>query len=368
MSISLNLYRLQQLIAIHKMFTIFSTFCDIMNVNYKKHPRKEPLMKLNLKGKWKILIIFGVLFLTICLLLLMIFYQGKKSYTVKFDLDGGILISGSLEQRVTQGQDAIPPKAAKDGAYLRGWSASHQRITRDIVIKAIWEYETTVGIVYADSKNQNFTEIIGSYPQISGEVYLGAYYDNKKILGIGDEAFMNRTRITKVYLLNGIMSIGERAFAGCSSLKEITIPETVNTIKKEAFKGCKSLEVLILNEGITKIEAGAFENCESLKAIILPESLICIEPGAFDGCHDLSIMVKVTEENKPLLWMTGWEGSATIEWYVDPTIPMLPQPDEEESTDEGDSVETDENGKPIDTTENGGTVEEESSHKPNGGK
>lgn len=313
-------------------------------------------LKPNMKGRWKLLIIFGVLFVTICLLLLMIFNEGKKTYTVTFDLDGGILLSGSLEQRVTQGQNATPPSAVKEGAYLRGWSASHQRITSDIVIKAIWDTETTVGIIYADSKNQNFTEIIGSYPYLSGDLYVGSYYDDKKVLSIGDEAFMNQTRITNVHLINGIVSIGERAFAGCSMLKEITIPSTVSYIKKDAFRDCKSLEVLILNEGLVRIEAGAFANCTNLKAVILPESLVSIEAGAFDGCNDLVIKAKITEDQKPALWKNGWEGSAQVDWYVDPSIPMLP---DIEDTEE-DSVETDENGNPIETTVNDdGTVTDE---------
>lgn len=337
-------------------------------------------MKANLKGRWKILIIFGILFVTICLLLLMIFYQGKKTYTVKFDLDGGVLLSGSLEQKVTQGQNATPPSAAKPGAYLRGWSASHQHITSDITITAIWDTETTVGIIYDDAKNQNFTSIVGSYEHISGEVYLGSYYDNKKILSIGPEAFMNRTRITKVHLLNGLVSIGERAFAGCSMLTEITIPETVTYIEKDAFNGCKSLEVLILNEGLLKIESGAFANCTSLKAIIIPESVVSIESGAFDGCPDLVIKTKCTESGKPALWMKGWAGNATVDWYVDPSLPELPgKNDDEFLTDEDGSIVTDENGEPvtvpkeeseseIETDEEGNPVETQTSEEPDGGK
>ena len=63
------------------------------------------------KGKFKIVLTFSILFLVVTLLLLLIFYEGKKTYVVQFDLNGGTLISGSLEQHVTQGQDAIPPSA-----------------------------------------------------------------------------------------------------------------------------------------------------------------------------------------------------------------------------------------------------------------
>lgn len=320
-------------------------------------------MKTQLKGRWKILIIFGVLFVTVCLLLFMIFNEGKKTYTVTFDLDGGILIGGSLEQRVTQGQNATPPNVAKDGAYLKGWSASYQHITSDIVIKAIWDTQTTVGIIYSDGSNQNFTEIVGSHPYLSGEVYLGAYYDNKKILSIREESFMNRTKITKVHLIDGILAIGERAFAGCSMLEEITIPGTVDCIDKDAFRDCKSLEVLIINEGVIKIESGAFANCKNLKVLIMPESVRVIESGAFEGCDNLVIKAKITEDQKPSLWKKGWEGSAQVDWYVDPSIPMLPEIDDPEEPTGEDTAETDENGDPIEgtdsveTDENGEPIE-----------
>ena len=300
-------------------------------------------MKSNLKRTWKILIIFGTLFLSICLLLLLIFNEGKKSYKVTFDLDGGILLSGSLEQYVVQGQDANPPKTAKDGAFLRGWSGSYQKVTKNIVVTAIWEYETTTGIIYADSENQNFTEIIGSYPYLAGDVYLGAYYDNKKILSIGDEAFMNRPGITKIYMLDGIISIGERAFEGCSSLTEITIPETVTYIKEDAFKGCESLKKLVLNENLLIIESGAFAYCESLKELIIPESVTHIEKGAFDGCENLVIKVNVAKSETPRDWEDGWFGNATVEWALeDPTGTDLSE-DEEEAEEPDAGVENYEN-------------------------
>ena len=271
-------------------------------------------MKSSFKGKWKIFVIFGVLFLAICILLLLIFKAGKKTYTVTFDLDGGILLSGSLEQRVVQGQDAIPPSAAKDGAYLKGWSGSHKKITKDVVLKAVWEYETTVGIIYSDSENQNFTEIIGSHPYMSGEVYLGAYYNEKKILSIGEAAFKDRTGITKVYLLDGIISISESAFEGCTSLLEIEIPETVTHIGENAFKGCTSLESLTLNEGLLVLEAGAFADCVNLGEIIIPKSVTHIAEGAFDGCEELVIKLLISEEDIPEGFAENCFGNATVEY------------------------------------------------------
>lgn len=303
-------------------------------------------MKSNFKRTWKIVVIFGALFLSICLLLLLIFNEGKKSYKVTFDLDGGILLSGSLEQYVVQGQDANPPKTAKDGAFLRGWSGSYQKVTRNIVVTAIWEYETTAGIIYADSENQNFTEIVGSFPYIAGDVYLGAYHDNKKVLGIGDEAFIDRDGITKVYLLNGLISIGERAFMNCTSLTEIEIPETVTHIEADAFWGCDALETLVLNEGLLKIGSGAFAYCTNLREVIIPESVTHIAQSAFDGCEDLVIKIKIAEEDAPESWAEGCFGDAKIEWSFDPNTTDPENSEDDEADEKSDeNAETDEDRK-----------------------
>ena len=296
------------------------------------------MMKKNQAGKLKIIITFSALFLLIAVLLMLIFLDGKKTYTVRFELDGGTLLGGSLEQRVMQGQDAIPPSVVKDGAYLRGWSSSYKRITKDVVIEAVWEYETTAGIIYADSENRNFTEIVGAFPHLRGEIYLGAYYNEMKVLGIRDNVFANQTEITKVYLLDGLYSIGANAFSGCTKLTEIEIPETVIYLGVGAFAGCTALETLTLNEGLLTISAGAFENCTSLTEVVLPESLITIEDGVFKGCENLVIKTTLPQEEWPTGWVDGWYGNATVEIIVD-------EEDGEEGEDNEDGKENDDKDK-----------------------
>ena len=313
-------------------------------------------MKNKHPGKLKIVLAFGILFLLVSVLLMLIFLDSKKTYTVTFDPNGGTVLSGSLEQRVLQGQDAVPPSVVMDGAVLRGWSTSYRRVTKDIVVEAVWEYETTAGIIYADSENRNFTEIVGSYPHLRGEIYLDAYFNEKKVLGILDGSFANQTEITKVYLLDGLLSIGSRAFFGCTKLTEITIPETVMYVGANAFGNCQSLETLVLEEGLLTIDAGAFEGCTSLEELVLPEglttlkegafagctgltevilpdSLITIEDGAFKGCENLVIKTTLPQEEWPEGWAEGWYGNAEIEIIEN----------EEEKENEDDKTEEDEN-------------------------
>lgn len=271
-------------------------------------------MKEKYRGRVKILIAFGILFLVVSVLLGIIFLDSKKTYTVEFDLNGGTLLGGSLEQRVLQGQDAVPPSVVKDGAYLRGWSASYRRITRDIVIEAVWEYETTAGIIYKDGENQNYVEIERAYEFLRGEVYLGAYFNEKKVLGILDEAFKDCRGVTKVYLLDGLIKIGRGAFENCTALAEIEIPETVTHVGRDSFKNCFSLEELKLHEGLLGIGENAFSGCTKLTEITLPESVTTIEANAFAGCENLVIKTTIPQEEWPAGWVEGWYGDAKVEF------------------------------------------------------
>ncbi len=235
-----------------------------------------------MKHKTKLLIILAAEFIAISIVLILIFFAGKKSYTVTFDLNGGILLSGDTTQRVTQGQSASPPSTAKEGHYLMGWSGSYSKVTRDVTVRAIWEYTTSPGIEYSDSINKNYCEIVSSHKELRGDIYIGAYNDGKIVLGITDGAFKDRRGIKSIHLLDGILSIGAEAFAGCENLETIDIPSTVVTIGAGAFRDCKNLKSITLPEGLETIEEGAFSGCESLEEVIIPWSVVRIGVGAFD--------------------------------------------------------------------------------------
>ena len=257
---------------------------------------EKDVAKNKSKPRLRFAIILAVEFVAIAILLLLVFFAGKKSYDVTFDLNGGTLISGSVVQRITQGQDAYPPAVVKDGHYLRGWSGSYKGITSNRTLRAIWEYETTPGILYSDSENQNFCEIVGCYPYVRGDVYIGAYYNDIQVLGITDNAFKSLDRITGVYLLDGILNIGSEAFYGCESLNTVDLPSTLVKIGDRTFAECESLEEIILPEGLLYIGEEAFKNCTSLKKIVLPSTLMKISKGAFEGCSSLSEVVFADSE------------------------------------------------------------------------
>ncbi len=331
------------------------------------------------KDKIKILIILGIEFIAIALILVMIFFAGKKTHTVTFDLNGGILLSGDVEQRITQGHSATPPSVTKDGHYLRGWSGSYREVTHDVTIKAIWEYETSPGIVYSTSIegiDANYCEIIGAYPGIAGDIYVGAYHNEKIVFGIADSAFSGCERITAIYMLDGILDIGEDAFRNCTEMTAISLPSTTRVLGAYALSGCEKLEELVLPkdlevigeyafnnlksitevvipEGVKVIPRGAFAGCEALAKVTLPEGLEKIEYGAFSGCEALTEIhipesvtdigygafdtpeIKITtpfaEATKPDGWVLGFcPSDAQLVWE------HIPEPEEPEEPEDSE--------------------------------
>ena len=295
-----------------------------------------------MKQKLRLFIIIGVEFLVIALILVLIFFAGKKSYTVTFDLDGGTLISGDLIQEVTQGGNATPPKVVKDGCYFHSWSASYNQVTRDMTIRAIWEYETTVGIEYQTFEDANYCLIKKVFPDLQGDVYVGSFHDGKRVLGVMEGAFENCKDIKRIFMLDGIITIGENAFAGCSSLEAIVLPRTLVNLREGAFKDCTSLKEVSMSPSLKNIGNGAFENCSSLEKITLPEGLTEIRNGGFAGCTSLSdvlipstveimgdsvfnspsnkIYVFCSKDDKPALWsdFMALDGATVVWEYVLP--------------------------------------------------
>lgn len=298
----------------------------------------------------KLFIILGVEAIAIAVMLLLIFFAGKQVHTVTFDLNGGTLLSGDLVQRVTRGYNATPPKVTKEGCFFLKWEGSYNRVTHDVTVEAVWEYETTAGIVYNIDENSNYCTISGAFKDLQGDVYIGAYNDGKKVLGIEDGAFANCKGITRIHLLDGILTIGDGVFEGCTALQSIELPETafrigdnafrgcaklervvlpekLKTLGKNAFAGCAALEEVTFFEGVESLGAGAFAGCSALKEITLPTTLQYVGSGAFDSTDLTVYLCTYTEgENRvPSTWASDWKGAAKLEWkYLE-----LPEEDEE---------------------------------------
>lgn len=258
--------------------------------------------------KIKMFLFIGVEVLAVTIIFLLILFAGRKTYTVTFDLNGGELLSGSLVQDVRRGNSANPPSAVREGCYLLKWSSSYNKITGDKTVYAVWEYETNAGIEYEVPKNANYCLISGCYENLSGDIYIGSYYNNLKVLGITNYAFEDCKYIEKIHLLDGVISIGDRAFANCTGLKSITLPKTLERIGYGAFEGCTSLEEIIIGDKVVDIKSNAFYGCSSLKEIIIPKNVKYMGANVFNNL-DMTINVMFTPDEVPETWSEHFAGA-----------------------------------------------------------
>ena len=65
-------------------------------------------------------------------------------YEVRFELNGGTLVSGQLLQQVEEGGAAVPPEVEREGYVFAGWNEELEPITANTVAAALWECRYTV--------------------------------------------------------------------------------------------------------------------------------------------------------------------------------------------------------------------------------
>lgn len=111
------------------------------------------------------------------------------------------------------------------------------------------------------------------------------------IVGIGENALYNDTKINSLSLPSSIERVKSGAFWKASNLKNVTFADKgkgLKTIGMYAFADCSSLESIDLsNSSITEIPENAFSNCTSLKTVKLPPTVTKIADDAFVNCKKL---------------------------------------------------------------------------------
>lgn len=249
-----------------------------------------------MKKRLGIIIFIAVDLLILLAVVLITFSHTKDYYKVRFDLNGGILISGELEQTVRFGHNAVPPKVTKDGEIFLEWSDDFTKITEDKVIYALWDHESTFGLEFEVYLNGNYSLVSGAFDSITGDVYVSAYYQQRRVLGVNDGAFEYCNRMTSVTLPDGMFSIGDFAFNGCSSLNAVKFPNSLVTIGDNAFAGCRNLSTIELPNTVVSIGNNAFSNCEKLTSISLGSNIEDISGETFNGMVSLESII-VSEDN-----------------------------------------------------------------------
>ncbi len=232
-------------------------------------------------------------------------------HTVTVDVNGGMLVSGSLSVIVKHGGAVVPPTLAKNGYTLVGFEGLPDTVTEDITIVARWEmarYSITydMGDLQGEIDNpDSFTvedTIVLKAPDASlnpGFVFDGWYFNGVRVTvisgnyaenlvlkarwesmfivsdggttieGLTQSAEATLTELIIPEKLNGvtITKIGYGAFEDNMMLTRVVIPDTITEIGSHAFAYCRNLKEVTVGTGVTLMRSYAFTFCESLDVV-----------------------------------------------------------------------------------------------------
>ena len=116
------------------------------------------------------------------------------------------------------------------------------------------------------------------------------------VTAIGEGAFRDHSRITKVTMPDSVTQIGEEAFWECDALTEIHLSANLTEISAGMLYECVSLTSITIPDGVTRIRNGAFRGCSSLKEITVPASVQYIKYNAFCNCAALKSVTILNPE------------------------------------------------------------------------
>ena len=133
------------------------------------------------------------------------------------------------------------------------------------------------------------------------------------------EAWLNyKADIKSVVIGGGITSIGDSAFRECKKLTKVTIPDSVTRIGDMAFEGCGKLKDLVIPDTVTAIGNFAFNDCKGLTTVTIPASVLAFGEHAFPTKSKISCVKGSAADT----WATDWEYA--VAYLADITLQPTP--------------------------------------------
>lgn len=210
-------------------------------------------------------------------------------------VDGAEPDGGAAEQEEDEGVSDTPSGAVDSAAPSEDAEGGEPEVSEDAApvptaSSGTITYPVTGGnLTFSDGK------ITGCDKTVT-EADIPAEINGKKVGGIGYQAFLNCSKLTRVTIPESVTKIESRAFQGCSSLTSVKIPSQVTRIEQGTFLGCSSMSSIIIPDGVTAIINYAFSECKSLTRIEIPASVTSFWGPSITECTGLT-EISVSSEN-----------------------------------------------------------------------
>ena len=193
--------------------------------------------------------------------------NGINPYTVR--------VKGSLEELIPEAAiDTITTItiagriSGKDISFLR------ERLTNAKVIDlSAASIVEGPGTYYGDYTTED--DIIGV--RMFYNINVGRIILPATAIEIGNYAFYQNSKLTKVVIGNKLELVGSYAFSGCSALERVTIPASVTELGRNAFKNCPIVCVICESEAPVKLGTKVFDGADLAAATLVVPSEAAIE-------------------------------------------------------------------------------------------
>ena len=165
-------------------------------------------------------------------------------------------------------------------------------LTAFVPVAARAYYGTQYGdwLYYEVNENGDGVIITDCDSNASGEIVIPDEIDNLPVTSIGDFAFSDCEKLTKIMLPQNLTYIGNRAFESCSAWEgELAIPDSVTSIGDYTFYDCEKLTKITLPQNLMYIGEHAFSGCSAWDGeLTIPSGVTSIDDYTFNNCEKLT--------------------------------------------------------------------------------
>lgn len=208
-------------------------------------------------------------------------YYDISGFLVRFNGNGGNLVSGNPNQIVEHGGTVTAPTFEKEGYTFVGWDTDFSSVTSDLKVNAVWKAnQYTITIVYGNGQEdkiitQDYNSAIEDIanPEREGYVFVG--WDKTIPAKMPAENIIINAEWAEVFnVSNGtITSLTQKG----TTLSDIIIPSTIDgnditSIGIETFANNTVIKSVTIAKSVTSIGSYAFSNCTSLDLIVFEGS------------------------------------------------------------------------------------------------